>query len=297
MTYHYSSLASQKGVALIQVLLISAVISILAIRFSYTAREQIEIASAYQDRVTASLALRSTQNRIIYLLLGHDDFSHLSTDVPVKGHWNFYGQPFWLDDNTEVTLQDHNGLLSMLSPYDPLWPKVLQQIGYSDYDVRRVLGEMQDYQDADHKSWIAGNVEPNAAQGDVTYRNSLLQLPQELDWIFQSDPQKLELVKSVSIPIYHATFNPLLAPELIFRACVGPELSDQLLASRDQGELTGNTLRPLLNGVDEENITFLRGSTVRLTVMKFVGDVRLSETIDIKIQRKKPIPMLLLYRN
>ena len=291
------SMVSQKGVALIQVLLISAVITILAIRFSYTARQQIEVSSAIQNRITASLALRSIQNKIIYLLLTKNDFTQLDTSSPIRGHWNFYGQPFWLDENTEIILQDHNGLLPMLNPYDPLWMKVLLQIGYTDYEARRIVGLMQDYQDADINSWVAGNVEPNSAQGGIAYRNSLVQLPQELEWIFEGDPQKYELVKSISIPIYRDSFNPLLAPDLVFRASVTPDVSEQLLLSRDQGELTGNTLRPLLSGVDEENITFLRSSTLRLTIIKSEGDVRLSETIDVKIQRRKPIPVLILSRN
>ena len=59
----------QTGVALIQVLLVCSIISILAIHLSYTAREQVATAAAFEQRIKATQALKTAQSKIIYTLL------------------------------------------------------------------------------------------------------------------------------------------------------------------------------------------------------------------------------------
>ena len=66
----------EDGVALLQVLLLSALLSLIAIRFSATAQDQIGMASDLEARVKAQMAAHSTFNQVI--------FSELSESVVAK---------------------------------------------------------------------------------------------------------------------------------------------------------------------------------------------------------------------
>ena len=56
----------ENGVALLQVLLLSALLSLIAIRFSETARDQLGMASDLESRVKAQMAAHSTFNQVIF---------------------------------------------------------------------------------------------------------------------------------------------------------------------------------------------------------------------------------------
>ena len=64
--------AVAKGVALVQVLFIAAILSLMALYFTQTSRQQINIASDLQDKVHAELLLTTWQNELLYALLTQD---------------------------------------------------------------------------------------------------------------------------------------------------------------------------------------------------------------------------------
>lgn len=292
----YRGIASQKGVALLQVLMISMIISILAIQFSMTARNQVSIASAYSDRAKAQLKLHSVQNEILYALSTVDsDNPDLSAQV-IKGHWNYYGQSFWLDDETEVSLQDLGGLLSLLNPHDPLWPVFLKRKGYQDSDIQKMLGELSDWQDSDKDSWSVGQIEPERLPSGVPYRNALLQLYNEVRLLWADVPGTLDWLDDVATTFPRVTFNPLLAPDELFKAQFGDELSARLLQARDQGTLRRDDLIAFLPDYDSEYVSFLRSSRIRIRVTVRQGSIRMTEVVIVELQLRKPQPYLILSR-
>ena len=58
--------SSQTGVALLQVLLLGAVISLLAIRFTHTASDQVNIAESFENRVRAQLTAHSAITELVF---------------------------------------------------------------------------------------------------------------------------------------------------------------------------------------------------------------------------------------
>ncbi|MGI2143128.1 general secretion pathway protein GspK [Shewanella frigidimarina] len=100
---HLKTRNTQEGIALFQVLLITAVITILAIQFTQTARNQLSIASMLSDRVLALSEMKTVEAELLFSLLTEkNQKDSQSTNVYVN-NWNFYGEPFKL---TSAALPD-----------------------------------------------------------------------------------------------------------------------------------------------------------------------------------------------
>ena len=72
---------SQTGIALIQVLLISLIISLLAIQFSVTAGDQVEMAQSFQNRVNSQIEAHSVFSEIIFSQLSAMISPEVAADI------------------------------------------------------------------------------------------------------------------------------------------------------------------------------------------------------------------------
>ena len=59
----------QSGVALLQVLLISLIISLISLQFTFTARDHVQVAGEFDQRITAQLLAYSAFNEAIFIQL------------------------------------------------------------------------------------------------------------------------------------------------------------------------------------------------------------------------------------
>jgi len=295
---------NQHGVALIQVLLISAIISILAIRFSFTAREQINIARDFEQRIKATQKLKSIQSEIIYTLLTQDKIIQPQNTFPTSESWNFYGKPFLIENNenvnkikTWVVIQNSQGLLSQQFIMSPLWYRVFQHMGYDEEQIKHKQGIIKDWQDVDNDSWLIGNTEPISLPSGQVYRNQAIQLPHEIDWLFEGEPEKLNIIKQISSQYNVVGFNLLHAPDLLISLFFEPELAFEIIKRRSQNQLNKQQLITMLgSSYDEELISFFPATRLKITIQVILEDVQLQETIEIKLQPRKPEPVLILAR-
>ena len=291
----------QRGVALIQVLLISTIISILAIHFSFTAREQIAIATAFEQRIKATQALKTAQSEIIYTLLTQNSFVQPSNIFPSSEPWNFYGKSFTLDktENSQiiVSIQDNNGLLSQQYIQSQFWTKVLERMGFDNDKAKRKQGIIKDWQDKDDSSWLIGNVEPKKLTNGQKYRNQAIQLPQEIEWFFEQELKKLNLIKQISTLYAVVGFNPMNAPETLLMPFFEPEVATLIIKQRDNNTLTRKGMINFL-GDDYDSITvsLFQGVQFKIIIQANFADVQIQETIEIQLQPSETEPILILAR-
>jgi general secretion pathway protein K len=291
----------QTGVALIQVLLISAIISLLAIRFSYTAREQVSTATDFEQRIQATQLLQSTQSKILFTLLTEEDFANPNEIFPMSEPWNFYGQSFYLEqtDSThvKVTMQDNAGLLPQQFITWPQWKKVFASMGYDEQQIARLIGEINDWQDRDLNSWLLGDMEPNALTNGNSYRNLPIQLPQEIDNFFNEDLAKLQDVKNISMYYASAGFNLMNAPELLITYLFPENEASELLSQRAANQLTSRDVIGLLGSQYEDEIyKFFTATQIKLTIEVKLNEIQLKETIEIRVQPQTNEPLLIFSR-
>jgi general secretion pathway protein K len=262
----------QTGVALIQVLLISAIITLLAIRFSYTAREQVSTATTFEQRIQATQLLQSTQSKMIFTLLTEEDFAKANEIFPMSERWNFYGKSFYLEqtDSTYVkaSMQDNAGLLPQQFITWPQWEKVL-----------------------------VGDMEPNALTNGNSYRNLPIQLPQEIDNFFNDNLVKLQDVKNISMYYPIAGFNLMNAPELLITYLFPENEATEMLSKRAANQLTSRDVIDLLGSqYDDVIYKFFPATQIKLTIEVKLNEIQLQETIEIKLQPRTEEPLLIFSR-
>ena len=210
----------QQGIALFQVLLITAVISIMAIQFTQTARNQLSIASTIVDRVEAQAQLRSTEAELLYSLITEKrQPDKLSANVYVR-KWNFYGKPFTLidepldstkdarqraqqvsfstdgrrvkaveiegRDNVNITMQDQAGLLSIFrgnagSKFEDLLQSFKQNPAMDESEIKRYVSQ-----------W--GTNTANSASFDTQLTDQIqpsIMLNSLIDWQDKDDAERI----------------------------------------------------------------------------------------------------------
>lgn len=295
------NIIKQQGIALIQVLLISTVISILAIHFSFTAREQVAIATAYDQRVKATQALKSAQSKIIYTLLTQNGFEQISDVFPSSEIGNLYGKPFILEQtgNTKilVSIQDNNGLLSQQYIKSQLWTRVLDRMGLDSSYRKQKQGIIEDWQDKDKNSWLLGNAEPQVLENGQRYRNQAIQLPQEIAWFFEKEPVQLNMVNEISTHYSVVGFNPMNAPTQLLELYFNPQIASLIIKKREDRTLTRNEMIDLLgDNFDDVIMSLFQGTRFKIIVQIDFLDVQLQETIEVQLQPNKREPFLIFAR-
>lgn len=296
-----SKIHSQQGVALIQVLLISAIISILAIRFSVTARDQITTATSFEQRVNATQLLKSTQSKIIYTLLTQETLKQDIILFPESEPWNFHGKPVTLIENEQLTIttviQSNNGLLSQRFVNSLFWRKALSNMGHSEYEIKQILGELKDWQDTDVDSWVIGNPEPEALKNGQPYRNQQIQLPNEINWFFTEEFEPINTIKQISTPYAVVGLNLQYAPDILIELLLDTELAGDIIKQREQQGVSKAEISTALGDMyDEELVSFTLGNQFKVVTQVTVGEVRLQETMEIQLQPRKNEPVLVFSR-
>lgn len=213
--------ANQSGVALLQVLLISSIISLLAIRFTQTARDQVHIANRLDARVNAQLAAHSAMNEVIFVILSDTIKDQATSQFVGFGNdslfpdLKFHGAPIAWREGVTVRVQDLNGLLPQMFPTHFLWRELLRRRGISEEEVENYLGVWRDIQDADNISWRLGESEPKRLNNGGEYLNSYAQNNKVLRWVFADRPKLLvDLLRSSDIDASPET-NLLNAPSIL----------------------------------------------------------------------------------
>jgi hypothetical protein len=228
---------SQTGIALIQVLLISLIISLLAIQFSVTAGDQVEMAQSFQNRVNSQIEAHSVFSEIIFSQLSAMISTEVAADISlvqkIQNKQNRFGEYVRWNENVILRVQDLNGLLPQLYPSHALWRVVLEKYGLDDKSIESYLGVWQDFQDPDVKSWRLGAVEPDFLPSGQRYLDGYAQTDHVLRWVFSDDPQLTDFLLSISD--VHAPFDTsiLNAPQTLLDNLFEPDVSNLIQRSRN----------------------------------------------------------------
>ncbi|MDG1166191.1 MAG: hypothetical protein P8N61_12550, partial [Porticoccaceae bacterium] len=146
---------NQAGVALLQVLILSALLSLVAVRFTITARDQLAMAGDLEHRLQAQMVAHSTFNQIIFSQLSQNidvvssDTKKTALTLPSSSILNRFGEPVKWADGVVIKMQDTNGLLPLMFPRHILWRALLKARSVPQEKVDEYLGILTDVQDAD----------------------------------------------------------------------------------------------------------------------------------------------------
>ena len=85
----------QNGIALIQILIITAILSVMAMHFTTTARDQVQMAQWANDKSQAQIQLQSAQAQLLFEFLTNSKSSEVEVEPQIiASKWNFYNEEF-----------------------------------------------------------------------------------------------------------------------------------------------------------------------------------------------------------
>lgn len=272
-------LKQQAGIALIQVLLLSVLLSVILMSMNYQARQHIRLAQAVQQYSSATMALHSAEAEILFTLLSNEPHQLQIGNLADAPGWNFYGESFTLGD-TQIYLQDTSGLLNATSPDSRLLSQFTTEQTGSEAQGREIAAALADWQDKDDVVRLDG-----AEQADypsITVRNGPIQYSEE--WLF---------IKGVT-PELFSGLAPLMSfftqgvninqqPEALWRAYLPPSQVQDLSRLRRSGKLTAELFENLTGEKIDEFNRFSTGPGYRIGFTVKNADVRLSRELTIRL--------------
>lgn len=212
----------QSGIALLQVLLLSIVMSLLLMQLVYTARGQLVLARELEQRVQADLMIHSAKSEALFVRLvnpGSFDRSAISLVPSTASTRSRQSAPL---DNVEVDtfLYDVSGLLPLRSPRHPLWPRTLELLGMSRGDIERFMSELTDMQDADGED-SRFSEEPRFSSSGFAFPNAPVQTDNSLNAWFVLEPEMRRQIGEISHHYTKTSVNLRASPEVITTAALG----------------------------------------------------------------------------
>ena len=212
----------QAGVALLQVLLLSIVMSLLLMQLVYTARGQLVLARELEQRVQADLMIHSAKSEALFVRLvnpGAFDLSAVSLVPSTASTSTRKAAPL---ENFEVytSLRDVSGLLPLRSPKHPLWPRTLELLGMSGGDIDRFMSELTDMQDADGED-SGFSDEPRFSSSGFAFPNAPIQTGNNLNAWFALEPSIRRRIAEISHHYTKTGVNLRASPEVLRAAALG----------------------------------------------------------------------------
>lgn len=251
------NLSNQKGIALIQVLLLSAILAMMALQFTLSSRQQVQQASAFKDKIAAEVELRTLESRVLMALLSlplYGPYMDLQKDDPIGKVWNFYGKPFAVGDNAEISIQDINGLISVygygVSNSQPL-KRLLLDLGKSESEAKVIIENLAYWQG--HGSSFGKTL------SNKVVRNNYFVSKTDLKHIDGIDEKLYQQLVPLITTLQVTSFNPLVAPLSVMKTAMPAKMAFEFNGLREQGVALMQRYIELNPGYDDDVISLSVG--------------------------------------
>ncbi|WP_286265488.1 general secretion pathway protein GspK [Thalassotalea atypica] len=286
---------NQKGIALIQVLIISIILAMLGIYISQTVRSQIHSAGVMKQSQQAIADLESAEAELLHYLATESRYPS-KTDEGIRARWNFYGKPFLINEHVIATIQDVSSLLSINHVNRRLAENLFYRLGKENEPVRIFLDSLADWKDKDDLTHLNG-AESSYYEKTLGYgpRNSYLQSFAEISHIKQGDLLTNHQWKQYFSLSLGTSFNPLNAPEHLLSAYLDDvQAFQQVVELRENKELNGFAFFQA-TGIDEDDfISFRTGRVFNIKLETANNENYLNKSMTVEVRansKKRPILM------
>lgn len=266
----------QRGVALLQVLFLSVILSVMLISVHLKAKAAIQIAQDLSDRTAAELKIVSADSQLTFMLLTQNMSLQGSEDGLLQ--WNLYNEPVNFAD-VVLQIQDISGLVNLYH-HDEM-RKLLAF--YSDgQTAEKLVARLKDWQDEDNQATITG-----AEQADypatIVVRNQPMQTEDELRFLKDMPATLVEQVLPWIVTTPQSFQNPMVMPPTLLEAKYGAQIASELLDLRRNAERDPLKWQQSIGNSTEDSIAFLPSGNYRVTFTSEVNNVKLSRRYIIRL--------------
>ena len=227
------------GVALVQVLLITALLLLLVIQLSKSAHNNVNIATKFKEKAEFTVKAESTFNQTKYMLATQPrDLSGSLLDQHII---QFHGDPVEVQENITIEIQDLAGLLST-NFLGAEW------INYVKGDSSKI---------ETLKIWQAIDENMDVLEGN---RNARLPYIEEINLLNGWEDIKLHHLTHIETGFFNAATAPLSLLESVYT----PGIVSEITQLRNNNQLTIQNMR-LINGI-EDDAAFPPSTFAQITV-------------------------------
>lgn len=275
----------QSGVALIQVLLLTTLLLMMALHFTLSSAQQVDIASSLDDKLQAELKLRTVENELLFALLTlpkSEGFAEFTKADPMGKIWNFHNVAFYPNPDVAVRLQDLNGLVSLygMRQREFLTP-VVRAMGFNEAQTRQAFDSLQKWQ----------SERPQFGRPDALRHNFLPHLS-ELAYLLPLTTEQYQQAEKVLTPFPTRQFNPHQAPFELWQMLYGVKVAEQLQKLRSAGQLSANKFIQLVRIEENDSLTFTVGNTFRLSLEARHGEAVAKKSFICYIRDQSRTPII-----
>lgn len=268
----------QRGIALVQVLLIVAVLSILALYFTQSARQQVHNATLMVDKAQAYVELHNAEANILYALLTEQkdpEQTPNSQSQALISKWNFHGAEFIYSPQVTVAIQDLRGLLNVHYPNKQRLTQLLTYSGLNDYDAQLTSQQIIDWQSLEERSdYLPSNITArHAAIHDIT----------ELMHLGLSD-KLLTVLQANTTQYKKGAFNPMVAPDTLLNALLTPDVASHVIMLRNTKQLTVREFAQVTGFNESDDIILYPSNLFKVTLKAHVGEASVQKIIYFHLQ-------------
>jgi general secretion pathway protein K len=294
------TMIKQRGIALIQVLLITAILTVFALYLTQSARQQAKIAFLAKNRALAEVINHSSHSEIVFELLTnqHSMLSNAGTSNTVVNKWNFYGKPFALNKYASIFMQDQAGLLNLQYLFAGMFTQFLTTNGVELSRADQIVDRLLDWQDADIMP-RANGVESPKNPGMI--RNGKIADIKEIEHIIELSPFEKELIYKNSTIFYVGDLNPMTSPFELLSSLSSKSAAQQIDKMRDNNELTISSFQDITGIGYSDAIRFYPSNTLAIKYKATINNVSLVRELVISLspyaKRGKPPYNIMLNRS
>lgn len=287
-------LSKQRGIALIQVLIIAIILTMLGIFINQSVREQVNITGYIQGNHQVGLLLETVEAELLHQLLTNRRYPNADSENDYVKNWNFYGKPFSINEQVTIEMQDLSGLLSLNYMNQTVANRLFVLLGHEGEEVRIFFDSLKDWKDEDDLKHL------NGAESDYyqklnlqTPRNGYLQSIAEVHNIRSAKLMTMaQWQKYFSLSLV-SRFNPLNAPEQLLKAFIDNDVEwEGVMQLRDDKQLNMINFYQM-TGIDAgQSVTFSTGRWIRIKIHVDTENNQLSKSFQVELRpnsTKRPI--------
>ncbi|WP_348734486.1 hypothetical protein [Rheinheimera texasensis] len=267
---------SQRGIALLQVLFLSMILSVMLISMHLKAKAALTLAQELTDRAQAELQLYSADAEFKFVVLSQPLTLQGSENGQLQ--WNLHDEPFAFA-GINMQVQDVSGLINLYNYND--MARLFRYFN-DESTAAQLVGQLQDWQDDDNDAGING-AEQSAYPAEVRVRNQLMQTESEIRFLKSMTPAQADLLLPWLSTAPQSYQNPLVMPDLVLQVMFGKTLADQLTRLRQTNKLDGDMLRVVMGAIHSDDWVFGPSGSYRVTFTSQVNNVKLSRRYTIRL--------------
>lgn len=274
------------GVALIQVLIISFVLSIIGVFILQSLKKQTNTVNMVKGAVSLLPEIMSAEADLKAALLSLERVQNKASFSTIQQRWNFYGKPFLIGSRVQVEMQDAKGLLNLNLLNEATVRAYLLSKDKSEAEIRVFIDSLKDWIDSDDLIRLNGAERHYYDERGLSGpRNGYLQYPAEVLLVKGANIlAKDELTKLFTTEITGG-LNPFNAPNELLKIFVpNSNVYEEIINLRSLGEIT-----PLkfyqLTGIEETiSVNFATGNKIWVKLRVKDGSVSLSKRFLLEVK-------------